>query len=230
MKNSSSEQEQDLQTRIKADKRKIESKAFMSKGRNTDLEEKDHEELVPAHSASDDDGNSARPSEEATRNQSGTSVAEGAGDPKDQLVRLQAERDALFDRLARQQAEFENLRKRSAKEQQDFREYAASDVVKQLIPILDSFDLALKSQSANEGDLRKGLELIRKQMDELLTKLGVQAVPAKGQPFDPRFHEAIEMVESSDVKDNHVLDELQRGYKIKDRLLRPAMVRVAKNK
>jgi molecular chaperone GrpE len=123
------------------------------------------------------------------------------------------------------------LRKRSAKEQADFREYAVADTVKALIPILDSFDLALKAASkSNEGDLRKGVELIRKQMDEVLTRLGVQPIAAQGQPFDPRFHEAIEMVESSDVQDNHVIDELQRGYKLKDRLLRPSMVRVAKHK
>jgi len=194
----------------------------MAKHKNVDLEENEHEELVPAHTETDDETN-ARAAESQENQQA------GAGDPKDQLVRLQAERDALFDRLARQQAEFENLRKRSAKEQADFREYASADTVKQLIPILDSFDLALKAKSS-ESDLRKGLELIRKQMDEMLTKLGVQAVPAKGEPFDPRFHEAIEMVESSEVKDNHVLDELQRGYKMKERLLRPAMVRVAKNK
>lgn len=192
----------------------------MAKDKNVELQ--DHEEIVPAHTEADDEAN-ARAAESQENQQAGT------GDPKDQLVRLQAERDALFDRLARQQAEFENLRKRSAKEQADFREYAAADVVKQLIPILDNFDLALKAKSS-ESDLRKGLELIRKQMDEVLTKLGVQAIPAEGQPFDPRFHEAIEMVESSDVKDNHVLSELQRGYKMKERLLRPAMVRVAKNK
>jgi len=182
----------------------------------------EHEELVPAHSDTNDQANSraADPAE---------APLTGAGDPKDQLVRLQAERDALFDRLARQQAEFENLRKRSAKEQADFREYAVADTVKQLIPIIDNFDLALKAKS-NEADLRKGLELIRKQMDELFNKLGVQAVPAKGEPFDPRFHEAIEMVDSSDVKENHVVDELQRGYKLKDRLLRPAKVRVSKHK
>lgn len=181
----------------------------------------EHEEMVPAHSASDDEANShpAEPTEKQS----------GAGDPKDQMVRLQAERDALFDRLARQQAEFENLRKRSAKEQADFRDYAVADTVKQLIPVIDNFDLALKTKS-NEADLRKGLELIRKQMDELFAKLGVQAIPAKGEPFDPRFHEAIEMVDSSDVKENHVVDELQRGYKLKDRLLRPAMVRVSKHK
>ena len=188
----------------------------MAKDKNVELQ--DHEELVLAHAESDDEANVAEAAPQT-----------GAGDPKDQVVRLQAERDALFDRLARQQAEFENLRKRSAKEQADFREYASADTVKQLIPILDSFDLALKAKSG-EADLRKGLELIRKQMDEMLTKLGVQAIPAKGEPFDPRFHEAIEMVESSDVKDNHVLDELQRGYKMKERLLRPAMVRVAKHK
>ncbi len=192
----------------------------MAKKENIEIQ--DHEELVPAHSESDDQAN-------AQAGQSAEQAPAGAGDPKDQLVRLQAERDALFDRLARQQAEFENLRKRSAKEQVDFRDYAVADTVKQLIPIIDNFDLALKAKS-NEADLRKGLELIRKQMDELFTKLGVQAVPAKGEPFDPRFHEAIEMVDSSDVKENHVVDELQRGYKLKDRLLRPAMVRVSKHK
>src|SRR3954466_7178916 len=203
----------------------------MSRDKNVKVQD-EHEEIVPAHSTSDDDGNSHPSREEPA--QSGAPSSEqpqtaGEGDPRDQVVRLQAERDALFDRLARQQADFENLKKRAAKEQADFREYAVADTVKQLIPILDNFDLALKAKSS-EGDLRKGLELIRKQMDEVLAKLGVQAIAAKGQPFDPRFHEAIEMVESSDVKDNHVLDELQRGYKLKDRLLRPAMVRVAKSK
>src|SRR3954468_3239920 len=218
----------------------------MAKDKNVVQDE--HEEIVPAHNASDDDGNShpSRSQKEKGANaqsgatgegvcaQSGAPNSEqsqtaGEGDPRDQVVRLQAERDALFDRLARQQADFENLKKRAAKEQADFREYAVADTVKQLIPILDNFDLALKAKSS-EGDLRKGLELIRKQMDEVLTKLGVQAIAAQGQPFDPRFHEAIEMVESSDVKENHVVDELQRGYKMKERLLRPAMVRVSKHK
>jgi molecular chaperone GrpE len=203
----------------------------MAKDKNVELEDNQHEELVPAHNEAQD-GDGSRSSDRA---QSGTPNAEdspsSAGDPRDQVTRLQAERDALFDRLARQQAEFENLRKRSAKEQADFREYAVADTVKALIPILDSFDLALKAASkSNEGDLRKGVELIRKQMDEVLTRLGVQPIAAQGQPFDPRFHEAIEMVESSDVQDNHVIDELQRGYKLKERLLRPSMVRVAKHK
>lgn len=146
----------------------------------------------------------------------------------EQLQKLQAERDALYDRVARQQAEFENYRKRSQKEQQDYRDYALTDFAKQFLPVLDSFDRALNSEGS-DTDLRKGMELIRRQMEDALAKIGVKAVPAKGEQFDPHVHEAIEMVETEDAPDNEVLDELARGYMIKDRLLRPAMVRVAKN-
>jgi molecular chaperone GrpE len=146
----------------------------------------------------------------------------------EQLQKLEAERDALLDRLARQQAEFDNIRKRMQKEQADYRDYALVDFARQFLPILDSFDRALAA-SGSEEDLRKGMELIRRQLEDAMGKIGVKPVPAKGTQFDPRFHEAIEMVETPDAKDNEVIDELQRGYQIKDRLLRPAMVRVAKN-
>ena len=146
----------------------------------------------------------------------------------EQLQKLQAERDALYERVARQQAEFENYRKRSQKEQQDYRDYALTDFAKQFLPVLDSFDRALNSQGS-DADLRKGMELIRRQMEDALARIGVKTVPAKGEQFDPHVHEAIEMVETEDTPDNEVLDELARGYMIKDRLLRPAMVRVAKN-
>lgn len=148
---------------------------------------------------------------------------------REQLQKLQQERDTLFDRLARQQAEFDNYRKRAQKEQQDFRDYALADFAKQFLPALDSFDRALSTQGSSPEDLRKGMELIRRQMEDALGKIGVKAVEAKGEQFDPRLHEAIEMVETDEAADNVVLDELQRGYMIKDRLLRPAMVRVAKN-
>jgi molecular chaperone GrpE len=144
------------------------------------------------------------------------------------LQKLKAERDSLLDRLARAQAEFENARRRAAKEQQEFRDYAAADVIKSLLPVVDSFERALQV-NADPGDFRSGVELIYKQLQDVLAKLGVQAIPAKGQPFDPRLHEAIEMVETSDAPDHQVIEELQRGYKLKDRLLRPAMVKVAKN-
>jgi molecular chaperone GrpE len=147
----------------------------------------------------------------------------------EELQKLTAERDALLDRLARSQAEFENARKRAAREQQDFREYALADTVKNLLPILDSFEHALKVGAGENSEFHSGVELIYKQLQDALTKMGLRTVPAQGQPFDPRVHEAIEMVESTDAPDHQVLQELQHGYKLKDRLLRPAMVRVARN-
>jgi molecular chaperone GrpE len=146
-----------------------------------------------------------------------------------ELQKVKAERDTLIDRLARLQAEFENARKRTAREQQDFREYAVADAVKALLPTLDSFERALQTGAAEKSEFRGGVELIYKQLQDALQKLGVRAIPAKGEPFDPHLHEAIEMIETTDAPDHQILEELQRGYKLKDRLLRPSMVKVARN-
>jgi molecular chaperone GrpE len=145
-----------------------------------------------------------------------------------EIKKLREERDVLFDRLARLQAEFDNYRKRAAKENSDYREYAVADAARSLLPVIDNLALAIKNASAKPEDFRKGVELIHKQLQGALEKMNVQRIPAQGQPFDPRLHEAIEMVESDEVPDDHVLEELQPGYRMKDRLLRPAMVRVAK--
>jgi molecular chaperone GrpE len=145
-----------------------------------------------------------------------------------ELQKVKAERDSLLDRLARAQAEFENARRRASREQQEFRDYAALDAIKSLLPVIDSFERALRTKS-DARDFRGGVELIYKQLQDALAKLGVQPVPAVGEAFDPHYHEAIEMVETPDAADHEVLEELQRGYKFKDRLLRPAMVKVAKN-
>ena len=142
--------------------------------------------------------------------------------------KLKAERDALLDRLARLQAEFDNARKRGVREQQEFREFAAAEVIKSILPVLDSFERALKA-GGDSSEFRNGVELIYRQFQDALLKIGVQPIAALGQAFDPRVHEAIEMVDTTEVADHHVFDELQRGYKYKDRLLRPAMVRVARN-
>ena len=149
--------------------------------------------------------------------------------PESELQKLRSERDTLLDRLARLQAEFENARKRAAREQQEFRDFAAADAIKALLPALDSFERALKLPATQLNEFRSGIELIYKQLQDALNKLGVRPVPAKGERFDPHVHEAIEMVDTTDVPDHQVMDELQRGYKLKDRLLRPAMVRVAQN-
>lgn len=146
-----------------------------------------------------------------------------------EVEKLKSEMAAQRDRLARLQAEFENFRKRSAREQQDFREYALADALKQLLPILDSLDRALKTEGISVKDFHSGVELIDRQFHDVLTRLGVEPIAAQGQPFDPNVHHAIQMVETTEVPDHHVIDELQRGYRLRDRVLRPAMVRVAQN-
>jgi molecular chaperone GrpE len=132
-----------------------------------------------------------------------------------------------LERLARLQAEFENFRKRSVREQQEFHEYALSDCLKQILPILDSLDRALNLEGVSAGDFRSGVELIDRQFHDVLARLGVEPIAAQGQPFDPSLHQAIQMVETGEVPDHHVIDELQRGYRLRDRVLRAAMVRVA---
>lgn len=170
------------------------------------------------------------PAAEDTRPQEETSAGvPPPAPPGGEFDKLKAERDTLLDRLARLQAEFENARKRSAREQQEFREYALADAVKGLLPTLDSFERALQTSAGEKTEFRGGVELIYKQLQDALVKLGLRPIPAKGEPFDPHLHQAIEMVDTGEAEDHQVLDELQRGYKLKDRLLRPSMVRVARN-
>ena len=145
-----------------------------------------------------------------------------------EIDQLKAERDQLLDRLARMQAEFENARKRAEREKAEFRDHVTGSVVEQFLPVLDNFELALKSTGSAQ-QLRSGVSLIMKQMEEILEKMQVSAIPAVGQTFDPRVHEALGTVERDDVPDQHVAEEIRRGYKIRERLLRPALVRVAHN-
>lgn len=146
-----------------------------------------------------------------------------------ELQKLRAESAAYLDRLARLQAEFDNFRKRSLREQQEYREYALAEALKQLLPILDSLDRALKTGNATASEFHSGIELIDRQFHDALAKLGLEPVPAKGAAFDPNLHQAVQMVPSTAVPENHVAEELQRGYKLHERLLRPAMVLVAHN-
>jgi molecular chaperone GrpE len=141
---------------------------------------------------------------------------------------LKAERDQLLDRLARLQAEFENARKRGERERITDRDYATANVIEKFLPVMDHFEMALKA-SATADQLRSGVELIVKQMEDVLRQLQVTAIPALGEEFDPRHHEALGSVERPDLPDQHVAEEIRRGYKLHDRLLRPSLVRVASN-
>ena len=145
-----------------------------------------------------------------------------------EIDQLKAERDQLLDRLARMQAEFENARKRAERDKAEFRDHVTGSVVEQFLPVLDNFELALKSAGSAQ-QLRSGVSLIMKQMEEILEKMQVRAIPAAGETFDPRVHEALGTVERDDVPDQHVAEEIRRGYRIRERLLRPALVRVAHN-
>ena len=147
---------------------------------------------------------------------------------REEFDQLKAERDQLLDRLARLQAEFENARKRAERERVEFRDYAVGNVVEQFLPVIDNFELALKATGSAE-QLRSGVELIVKQMEEILRQLQVQPVPTVGVQFDPRQHEALGTIERDDLPDQHVAEEIRRGYKLRERLLRPALVRVASN-
>ncbi|MES2391674.1 MAG: nucleotide exchange factor GrpE [Acidobacteriota bacterium] len=145
-----------------------------------------------------------------------------------ELEQLRGERDQLKDRLARLQAEFDNARKRADKERQDSRDYTVQSTVEPFLGVMDNFALALKA----DGDvtqLRAGVQLILKQMEEALRNLNVQPVETVGTQFDPRVHEALGSIETVEHPDHQVLEEIRRGYKLRDKLLRPALVRIASN-
>jgi molecular chaperone GrpE len=147
---------------------------------------------------------------------------------ENELQTLRDERTTLMDRLARQQAEFENARKRSLNAQAEYREYVLADVAKSLLPVLDSLERAL-GHKEEAKDFSSGIQLIHRQLQDALNKIGVEPIATEGEQFNPAWHEAVE-AEESDLQENRVLDELQRGYTFKGRLLRPAMVRVSRQK
>ena len=145
-----------------------------------------------------------------------------------ELEQVKGERDQLLDRLARLQAEFDNARKREAKERQDARDYTISNTVEPFLGVMDNFQLALKADGSKE-QLRSGVELILKQMEEVLRGLNVVAVESVGAQFDPRVHEALGSIETKEFPDHQVLEEVRRGYKVREKLLRPALVKIASN-
>jgi molecular chaperone GrpE len=171
------------------------------------------------------------PQEGATVEDTGSAQAPADGEPsavRTELEQLKGERDQLLDRLARLQAEFENARKRAERERTEFRDYATGSVVEQFLPVVDNFELALKATGTAE-QLRQGVELIVKQMEEILRQMQVNPIPTVGEQFDPRLHEALGSVDRDDIPDQHVAEEVRRGYKLRERMLRPALVRVAHN-
>jgi molecular chaperone GrpE len=146
-----------------------------------------------------------------------------------ELAQARRERDEFYDRLLRKTAEFENYRKRVDRERRESAQYAAGDLLEALLPIVDDVERALQAEAGPEANAyRQGVELIYKQLQDLLAKRGVTPIDAVGQTFDPHVHQAITYESSPGRAEGEVIGEVRRGYKLGDRLLRPAMVKVAK--
>ena len=144
------------------------------------------------------------------------------------IAALKAERDALQDRLLRTAAEFDNYRKRIDRERREQSDAAAFSLLSEVLPVVDNLERALQSPSGPEAaGFRAGVELILRQLVDLLRKRGVTPIEALGADFDPRFHQAVSQEASDAHRDGEVMEEMQRGYMLGDRLLRPAMVKVA---
>ena len=144
-----------------------------------------------------------------------------------EIKSLKKENKKLKDEYVRKIAEMDNLRKRLEREKSEFYQYALSDFLEELLVVLDNFERALESESKGDGkSFREGIEMIHKQYQNLLTKQGLTSIEIKGKKFDPHIHQALMTEESEDVKEPEISEEIQRGYMLHNRLLRPTMVKV----
>ena len=167
-----------------------------------------------------------------------TGDGQGAAATADALQSLRAERDDLYDRLLRTTADFDNYRKRIERERREVSEAASADLIRDLLPVVDNLERALEASAnaAGESDgsedgtaaLRRGVELIHRQLLDALRKRGVEPFESVGHEFDPAWHEAISYEAGSDRPGGEILGEVRRGYRLGQRLLRPAQVRVSK--
>ena len=168
------------------------------------------------------------PREEGSPPENATSA-----DPAAELAALKAQRDSLAadkaelnDRLLRRQADFENYRKRAERDRSDFLQYAGLEFVREILPVLDDFERALKVESTDRT-FAKGVELIYTRLFDTLKKMGLEPMNTVGKIFDPNLHQAVDRVETDRAEDQSILEEFQKGYNFKGKLLRPAMVKVA---
>ena len=157
-----------------------------------------------------------------------TSTTDPAPALTDENVELRKERDGLQDRLLRQAAEFDNYRKRVDRDRKDSAQFAAIDFVQELLPVIDDFERALQIEAPGADSYRQGLEIIHRALMDMLRKRGVTPVEAVGTTFDPQVHQAVAYEEAPNRRDGEVLEQFTRGYRLGDRLVRPAMVKVAK--
>jgi molecular chaperone GrpE len=154
-------------------------------------------------------------------------TVEEAEDPRtrEQLI---AELEDYKNRYLRTQADFDNFRRRSRQEKEEFAAYANAKLIEEFLPVLDTFEMALKSsENTDVKTLLAGVEMVYRQMTNVLQNYGLQPIEALGQPFDPNLHEGIMQVESADHPSNTVVEELRKGYRLREKVIRPSMVKVS---
>lgn len=158
------------------------------------------------------------------------SETDQAGSTDLAVAQLQKERDDIYDRLLRKTAEFDNYRKRTDRERLQLADAAAADLIKDMLPLVDDLERAMKADADNEAaaPLLRGVAMIHKQLLDTLRKRGVTPIEALGAEFDPHYHQAVAHEHAEGHRENEVIEEFARGYMLGDRLLRPAMVKVAK--
>jgi molecular chaperone GrpE len=191
--------------------------------------DKEQQSIVPTDGGAGEDTQNAEPKEAAAA--AAVPEATPSSLPADLAAAyrsLRVEKDALYDRLLRKQAELENLRKRTQQEKADFLQHATSELIRALLPTLDGFERALKQRDATvPAQFYEGMELIYRDLLTVLRRAGLVPLETVGKTFDPHIHQAVETVAAGRHRDQEIVEEFQRGYKLKQRLLRPAIVKVA---
>ncbi len=192
---------------------------------NTTTEEENNvnEEVVEDETAESVEVLDKEETEEANDSEEDTSQLQS------KLNALQAEKDELYQQLLRVQAEYDNFKKRTIKEREAARKYQSQDLIQELLPALDNFERALQVEKTEAtASIIDGISMVYNQLKEALASQGAEEIPAVGEEFDPNIHHAVMQVEDDDQPSNTVVEELQKGYKLKDRVIRPAMVKVTK--
>lgn len=189
--------------------------------------------LDPQEVSEETEAKQAMPEEEVEDTvETSTYTEEGEADPsasEDLIAELRKQADEHYQRLLRTQADFDNFRRRSRQEKEEFAKYAAQKLIEQLLPVIDNFERAIQSSKETQDfdGLAKGIDIVFRQFDTALRNEGVTPIESVGQPFNPEFHEAIMQVESDEHEEGIVVEEVQKGYMLNGKVIRPSMVKVS---
>lgn len=177
----------------------------------------------------EDETKPEQPSVETDQEEASTDeVSEDVNALTNELEQVKREKDDLYDRLLRLQADYENYRRRTKKERENDLKYKSQSVIMELLPVLDNFERALQIEVSDEKakSFVDGIQMVHRQLKDALAKEGLEEIPTVGEQFDPHLHQAVMQVQDEEKESNEIVEELQKGYKLKDRIIRPAMVKV----